>query len=118
MILALEKETACDSESEKMWKEIENDCAMVLRTSSREIWDDSYETYAKQNQLSRFDSEKCEFLIEQKYFDENRNRSLSEYAKSMVGAWYNKENVDLDRIREYLQKESFSLSNSEEAAPR
>ncbi|MBR5414024.1 MAG: LlaJI family restriction endonuclease [Fibrobacter sp.] len=118
LILALEKETACDSESEKMWKEIENDCAMVLRTSSREIWDDSYETYAKQNQLSRFDSEKCEFLIEQKYFDENRNRSLSEYAKSMVGAWYNKENVDLDRIREYLQKESFSLSNSEEAAPR
>ena len=101
-ILALEKETACDSENEKMWKEIENDCAMVLRTSSREIWDDAYETYAKQNLLSRFDSEKCEFLIEQKNFGENQNRSLSEYAKSMIGAWYNKENVDLDKIRDYL----------------
>ena len=106
LILALEKETACDSENEKMWKEIENDCAMVLRTSSREIWDDAYETYAKQNLLSRFDSEKCEFLIEQKNFGENQNWSLSEYAKSMIGAWYNKENVDLDKIRDYLELDS------------
>ena len=109
LILALEKETACDSENEKMWKEIENDCAMVLRTSSREIWDDAYETYAKQNLLSRFDSEKCEFLIEQKNFGENQNRSLSEYAKSMIGAWYNKENVDLDKIRDYLELDSFHI---------
>lgn len=106
LILALEKETACDSENEKMWKEIENDCAMVLRTSSREIWDDAYEMYAKQNLLSRFDSEKCEFLIEQKNFGENQNWSLSEYAKSMIGAWYNKENVDLDKIRDYLELDS------------
>ena len=103
LIMALEKESASDSECEKMWNDIEKDCSMVSRVSPREIWDDDYEKYAEQYQLSRFDSQKGNFLVKHDFFRANQSCPLSEYAKSMTGVWYNKENIDLDKIREYLE---------------
>ena len=103
LIMALEKESASDSECEKMWNDIEKDCSMVSRVSPREIWDDDSEKYAEQYQLSRFDSQKGNFLVKHDFFSANQSCPLSEYAKSMTGAWYNKENIDLDKIREYLE---------------
>ena len=103
LILALEKESAPDSECEKMWNDIEKDCSMILRISPRNFWPIEEKLPAAKFPNAYYDFEKNGFFVKSEEFDlakiddEHSIPALLE-GKKLSGACFS--DIDLKRIKE------------------
>lgn len=102
LILALEKESAPDSECERMWKDIEKDCSMILRISPRNFWPIEEKLPAAKFPNAYYDFEKNGFFVKSEEFDlakiddEHSIPALLE-GKKLSGACFS--DIDLKRMQ-------------------
>ena len=106
IILALEKEPPqTDKEKEdleKMWKEVENDCSMILRVSPKSIWSNGHKLPETKFSSAYYDAKKNGFFVKREEFelakidDEHSIPSLLN-GKPLTGACFS--DVDLERVK-------------------
>ncbi|MBR4916409.1 MAG: hypothetical protein IKZ45_04940 [Fibrobacter sp.] len=106
LIMALEKDPPMDEQEkkdlEKMWKDVEKDCSMILRVSPKNIWSNGQKLPETKFSSAYYDAKKNGFFVKCKEFDlakidgEHSIPTLLN-GKPLAGACFN--DIDLERIK-------------------
>ena len=104
LIMALEKGTPKEEQEdlEKMWKEVEKDCSMILRVSPKNIWSNGQKLPETEFSSAYYDAEKNGFFVKCKEFDLAKIDGVHSMptlldGKPLTGACFN--DIDLERMK-------------------
>lgn len=104
LIMALEKGTPKEEQEdlEKMWKEVEKNCSMILRVSPKNIWSNGQKLPETEFSSAYYDAEKNGFFVKCKEFDLAKIDGVHSMptlldGKPLTGACFN--DIDLERMK-------------------
>ena len=104
LIMALEKDPPKEEQKdlEKMWKEVEKDCSMILRVSPKNIWSNRQRLPETEFSSAYYDAEKNGFFVKREEFklakiDGEHSIPTLLDGEPLTGACFN--DIDLERIK-------------------